>query len=390
MPCNSKLPRGIREIRDGKHDAKPFQVEHRGKRSYFATAEEAITEKKRLKGLEVKHGTESIQYSRHAHAEYETSMNLLRAAGIVATLPDVTQFYIQHHQTADGAPKTVIEAARLFLERKENLNRSTRHVKDLKSRLNQFSAQFGNRQLSSLTRSEIEEWLLGLNLSPRTIRNYFITLSNFFNSLTRWRWTRENPISDIAEDDLPTVPNVMKRALTLDEAKGYMAHIEAHEPRYVLWSVVQLFLGIRNAEAERFKVDWIDYEQRRVIIPGWALVGDKVQQGSKTQDDWVIYDVEPVFWEWANAYPEYAFARNKATNRIRHALADKGIINKWPSNALRRTYTTNHISLYRDAPRTALVLRHQNPRRLLKNYLARMVPKDQAVAFFNNIKPTKP
>lgn len=388
MATKSALPRGVREIRDGKHDAKPFQVEHRGKRSYFATADEAITEKKRLKGLETKHGTESIQYSRQAHAEYEASVKLLRAAGMDVSLPEVARFYLQHHQVAEGAPRTVDLAVKAFLSRKQDLRRSYRHVKDLKNRLEKFSEQFAGRQLNTLTRNEIEAWLLGLALSPRTIKNYYVTISNFFNSMERWQWMKTNPVRDLDEDDLPTVANVMKRALTVDEAAGYMKYVEEHEPRYALWSAVQMFLGIRNAEAERFQLDWIDAKQKRVIIPGWAQVGDEIKQGSKTQDDWVIDDIEPVFWQWLNAYPDYAFARNKAANRIRHGLSDAGVLAKWPPNALRRSFTTYHISLYRDAPRTALVLRHQNPRRLMKSYLARLVQKSDAENYFN-ITPTK-
>lgn len=367
------------------------------KRTIFETYTKALDEWTAHQSKVRQHGKASAQYDREAHLEFLEAKRIIREAiDKDVHLSEVAREWLRLRKSNEDAPETVNEAIQLFRSTKDSLNRSKRHKSDLKSRLDNYAESFGKRPLKSISGNETLVWLLTLKVeknnetvkaAPRTIWNYFNTLSNFWNYCDRRKWIDESPTKSILEDDLPTVPKAPNPILTVDQTQVLMNYVEKHCPRHATWFAIQLFLGFRKAEANRFKYEWIDREQKRVVIPGWFFdENGEAQQGSKTQDDWAIHDIEPNFWKWFDKYGEESgkvpYPFQKEWHRIRDHLIKETELEKWPDNGARNSFCTYHISAFKNPNRTALILKHSNSRTLHNKYLATLATEEIGRSYF--------
>jgi site-specific recombinase XerD len=68
---------------------------------------------------------------------------------------------------------------------------------DIKQRLGRFVADFSDRAIKSLTITEIEDWLHGLELFPQTVNNFRAIIGAFFKYAVRRELVEKNPVSAI-------------------------------------------------------------------------------------------------------------------------------------------------------------------------------------------------
>lgn len=387
------LPRGVSMFRDGR--AKPFLVRHRKlPTESFASAEAAVARKAELIQLEKNHGHEALSYDRATHADATAALNEL-PAGI--SLLDAARFWTKHHS---GEDISCAEAISRFVDNKRAQSnrptgKMTPHVHDLNTRLRRFSLAFGEQQLTEITSEPILHWLLELDQSPRSIKNICTALNNFFNYAARRRWITRSPMIDVTNDDLPKVRTSLKNPFSPDQAAIVMDVVRDVAPRCLLHFALRLWIGFRTQEAHRFRYEWILPDQKAVHIPGWFYTDDgSIEQGAKTGDAWMIDDVSPAFWRLYREHlatqsidPKNAKGQIPAPYyelwiKLRSAILTELELSKWPDNACRDTFCTLHMSAYRSAERTALILKHTNAQTLWRSYLGTLINQDTARVFF--------
>lgn len=129
------------------------------------------------------------------------------------------------------------------------------------------------------------------------------------------------------------------------------------------------------------------------MLPGWHLEGAEMAPITKTRDDWVIDDIPDAFWKWIERHPvekgRLAVPSNNAWKRVVRDLAAATDLVKWPSNALRHGFATYHLSAYRDAARTSIIMRHQNSKKLWQTYVSTLVSRHDGLAYLS-VLPTSP
>jgi len=391
-------------LKDGR--ARPWMVRHRDlKPETYATPEEAVSRKQELIDLEKQQGSEALTYSREVHADVTAARKILPAE---VSHAEAARFWVEHHP---NITITVADAVDQFvqLRRSQSIRPEgwTRHTKDLKSRLGRFKLSFGEKPMPEISGESILQWIQQLRdektgeiLSARTVANYRIALDNLFNYAERRKWIAASPMTGVIQDDLPTVRRSKKHPLTTDQANQLLEVIEAEAPRYLIHFALRLFIGIRTEESQRFRWEWIQRNQNRIVIPGWFFrEDDEVEQGSKTGDDWSIDDIAPRFWSIYDTEerPSSGNVPKPSNNRwhgykrkdkgkpipsLKKAVLKKIELKRWPHNATRDTFCTLHMSAYRSAERTALVLKHRNSQTLWQSYLSTLVAKETAIPFF--------
>lgn len=360
-----------------------FFSDGRRQRRYFREEKQALAEWKRICSITEKHGITASSYSTADHREFIEAKRIARNRD----LRTVARFWAEHHPEEVETVKTS-EAARQFLEQREGRNISERHIDTLKSHLSAFTAALGDKQLSSLTRATVLDWLLSLEVAPRTKQNYLGTLNNFFHWAARSLLIAKSPTETIAQDDLPVVVPHSKGVLTVEQASTMMTWVEKERPHFAAWHAVQLFAGIRNAEAGRLRWDWFDFKRKVLTLPGWTKEGDTDKRVVKTGDDWVLHDLPDNFWQWMSKYRKdegkIRAPSPKAIERMRKNHFPQLVppISPWPDNAMRHTFCTMAISLHQSADKVALWSRHQNARQLYDSYLAKLVSRAEAKGFF--------
>lgn len=403
----ANLPRGVTCLKDGR--ARPWMVRHRDlKAETFATVEEAVARKIELKDLEKREGTAALTYSRDVHADVTAARSILPDG--VSHL-QAAQFWVEHHAT-ELVPlhRAVDQFVQLRRSQSIRPHGWTRHTKDLNGRLRRFILAFEGRELAEITGESILNWLAqltddatGERLAARSVANYRIALDNFFNYAARRKWVTSSPMAGVIQDDLPTVRRSKKHPLSISQARRLLEVVAEQAPEWLVHFGLRLFLGIRSEESQRFQWEWIQRDQGRIIIPGWFFREDDesaIEQGSKTGDDWAIDDVPPAFWRIYDAADRpatgkiprpsnnrwHGYAKPQGNRKpipsFKRLLLRELDLKAWPHNALRDTFCTLHMSAYRSAERTALVLKHRNSQTLWQSYLATLLPQKEAQDFF--------
>jgi hypothetical protein len=104
-------------------------------------------------------------------------------------------------------PATVQEAMDQLLAARKVDGSSPRHVDDLESRLNRFAKSF-QCSISSVTASDIHDFLGSLKLEPRTVNNYRTAISNLFTFARLKIFVAKdcNPLEDVPEFKEPVKP----------------------------------------------------------------------------------------------------------------------------------------------------------------------------------------
>jgi hypothetical protein len=398
--------RGIVKVSDPTRHRAPWKLSiyFNGKcsRTYHPTLAIARKAKATAQQMAKRSGTDAHSYDRASHAEYEAAKKL---AGSSASLVDIVKFYTERTAKGDTEPVPTVSAGiQQFIERKRNAERATKTVATYTDQLRIFEKAFGPRLVSSITRNEILDWLLTLksardpekNLSARSTSNAFGAVKTFMRYAEDRSWVTADPCRKInRKSDLPTIKKGEVGILTVPQAHALLRMIEARYPRYIHWAVLKYFVGVRFEEAQRFHGEWIDAERKVIKIPGWYLNKEdgELTPGSKTRDSWTIDAIAPQFWEWIKRYPvesgQINFARERTWTFILKRMASiqgEGRIEQWPMNGWRHSFATYDLSLHRDMNRTALILRHQSPRKLNSNYLGTIVSKSIAAQYFM-IKP---
>ena len=353
--------------------------------SYHKTREDAIRAKGKADRLKKREGARALGYDRAAQLEYEEARRIL---GPDISLVDAARQIAARIQSGHVS-RTVAEASEEFFQTKVALGRSRRHVQDIRQRLTHFSAAFQDRLLETVSHDAVLDFLRSLTGGPRKVWNYYGTIASLFHHGARRAWIDTNPILRIDVDaDLPAKPKSRVQVLTVEQGKAAMRQIERTEPSFIPWACIQYFVGIRDAEADRFRGEWIDRKKRQIIIPGWHLDGETVEPITKGRDDWVIDKSPPAFWKWVDRYPDHfspgplPYPSFRSWGRIRDALVTQGVFPSWPRNGFRHSFATYHLSWQRDAQATSFLLRHRNPAELWQSYFAKFVSRAEAQRYF--------
>lgn len=358
------------------------------KRTYHETEAEAEKAWKDHCAHLKRFGTNAAQFSPEDLREFAEARRILPGVD----LRDAASFYRHHHPEGSTAA-TVPEAVAAYLEHQGKKSLSRRHSDALKLHCETFALSHALRPVRSITGNEVLEWLQALRVEPRTARNYSGSLAAFFNWCERRGMVALSPAKSIHETDLPKPIPKAKGVLTVDQCAALMDFLAAHYPKYVPWHVLQLFAGIRRAEAGRMTWDMIDLEGKTIRLPGW-IEGERIV---KTGDDWVLHDLPANLWGWLAAFRGEGRIRvpgNETMERIRRdelpelrspnlggSSPNLGAIPAWPKNAMRHTFCTMLMSLHGDAAKVANWSRHTNASQLYKSYVARLVSREEAGRF---------
>ena len=286
---------------------------------------------------------------------------------------------------ASNASVSVSSGIEAFLDHQDAEGSSQRHLASQRSRLNRFSADMGDRLVSTITVGDFTEWLNSLRatradkegdkLTPVTRQNLSRTLRSFFAFAMERGWTLSNPVpiakraknksAKLAKGKAPAV-------LLPPDVKRFMDAVAACSPRMVPFWALKFFAGIRDAEAARLDWSMIDLKAGEVHVPATV---------SKTGEARTV-TILPNLDAWLRPHAKRSgpvapgdMARRYDYKKVLTSLATKnkkGKITKefvFPSNAARHSFGTYHLFHFRNAGETALQLGHKsNPAMLHEHY----------------------
>jgi integrase len=264
--------------------------------------------------------------------------------------------------------KSVADAVAEFLAAKKADGRSVRYLQDCKARLERFSGAF-KQYLKEVRTQELDVWLRGLKLSPRTRNNFRTVICSLFSFardtgyLTKGRPT-EAEVTAVAKQDDGEI-----EVFTPAEYAKLLTGADAHLlPFLVLGGMA----GLRSAEILRLKWENVNWPESVIEIQS------KVAKTGTRR----LAPLMPTAAEWLRGYTDArgpVIGAIKLYERLEKLSESTGIA--WKQNALRHSFCSYRMATLKDAPRVSYEA--GNSVRIIQRHYDKVVTESQGKAWFS-------
>jgi integrase len=262
-----------------------------------------------------------------------------------ASITEAVEHYVEHVLKYRTAP-TVAEIVKKLVAEAEGNKRREKTVKDLRLRLEYFAKSFGDRQLASITRQELSEWLNDPTLSARSRINYGVKVSQLYNFAIREQWAEYNVAASIPR---PTAEDTEPDIFTVEQAARLLEHADAYG--LLSYVAIGLFAGLRSAELLRLDWSAVKLAERSIIIG--ANVAKKRSRRVVEINDTLAAFLSP----YAKRKGMIVELNDQRTlYKWLSKLATDAGMEKWPDNGLRHSCASYSLALTGDAVKVAYQL----------------------------------
>lgn len=245
---------------------------------------------------------------------------------------------------------------------------SQHYYADIRNQLTKFQNVFAGWK--DAEPHKIVSFCKSISTATKTQRHYFGTLREFFDFAETKSYCK-NPFNKIHKSEIPKVQRTSISVPTPADIKIFFERLETMYPKLVGLYALVAFGGIRLAEAQRLTSQSFDLNRNEITLPF---------KDSKTRQNWLQANMPNNVWEWLKKYP--VNDAWKIGNPDIYAKRAKDGLN-FPPNALRHSFATYHLSLYREANKTQILMRHTSSAMLWQTYLAGLTSKEVAIEYFN-------
>lgn len=263
-----------------------------------------------------------------------------------------------------------------YLENRQSIGVSDRHMETLRYHFKKFTARFKN-EISKIKSAEIDQYLRDVSDSPKTRFNHRASIMALFNYAKRKGLLPHDQKTQAELTEVPRVRTHDPKIFTPEELRKLLKHADETLQTYL---VIAAFAGMRNAEACRLQ--WKHWKPEHSSFVVSAEITKTLRRRTST--------VEPNLVSWLERLgkdkdPESPILPKYATN-VNRALAKlaNGAGVRWKQNGLRHSYASYHLELYKNAALTSKNCGHSI--RMLENVYAQITNTHTAEQWFS-IRP---
>ena len=284
--------------------------------------------------------------------------------------------FFKLHGADQIVPRKVAEVVSELITKRTADKKSDRYVDDLRARLNRFAEKFAV-DISSITTADVQNWLDGLKLSPRSTKNFRGALSTLFKFAEARQYVGKggNPVA--ATEQISTNGG---EAIEIYTPKEILDLLKSSPKRFVPFLAIGAFAGLRAAEIERIEFKDID------LAGGFIHVA---AERAKTRSRRLV----PILPNLAQWLAPYARRKGKVwTGTERDLLDDRAETVKasgvaWKDNALRHSFISYRLADIQDAAKVALEAGN-SPAMIFKHY--RELVRPEAAKTWFAVTPETP
>lgn len=382
----------IREVIN-RYEGKDYGVSYRvsipaklaGKRilKQFADSEAAEKwAKKQHKGLAAHGQQHFVELTATQRDDALKALSVLQKAGL--TLTQAAEIAKEHHRPA-AKVITIGEAIKVMLAEKESENLRRRSICDLRNRLKPFGESFGEKPVHQIQTPQIQRWLdelKGLSkdsvkgLSPRSKKNYVVTLKTFFNYCISkgFRAKTDNPTDGLS---IPKIDWEVPSILTVPEAHKLIRTAAKHKSGELLaYVTLGMFAGIRTNELQQLTWEMIDLDEGIVTIDATIAKKRRLR----------VVELQPNAIAWLRLAPNKTGKLFVGHIDLKIAeLVRQAGFNNWrteKSNAMRHSFGTYHYALHQNSALTPSALGHRANDQVLFDSYRSLARKRDGEAYF--------
>lgn len=243
-----------------------------------------------------------------------------------------------------------------------------------KGRLGAFAATFGDRQAASISVAEIKQWLIKSFPTGASRREVMIRLHGLFKVGIEQEHLLANPIKRIP---LPKPNAARAHILSVPECAQLLATCPV---RSVPALAVQLFAGLRRAEAER--LDWQDINFTSKTVK----VIQRKGAGSRREKIRFV-PLLPALLAWLEPHRKLTGSvfptgrkEGKASDQCYRddfeSARASAKLTEWDENSLRHSFGSYRVADTQDLEKTKLEMGHTTSRTTSEFYVNAVLPDD--------------
>ena len=275
------------------------------------------------------------------------------------TIRDATEHYLAYLK-ASAKSCTVSELSAQMQAAKKADGASTSHLHDLKCRLKRLCADFGDKNVATISTRQIDEWLRDLNLAPQGRNNYRSAIRSMFNFAIKRNYATTNPA---ANTEKAKVVNKAPGILTVAQATALLKACKSDTAPYV---AISLFAGLRAAEMD--KLDWsevdLDGEHIEVTAKKAKTAQRRLVPIAKNLAAWIRPHVK-----------KSGLVAPQGLRKRFDAVKSRAGLSDWPPNAMRHSFASYRLAQCHDAAKVSLEMGN-SPAMVFAHYRELVKPKD--------------
>lgn len=363
----------------------------------FSDHGEAVREAEKLARQISSGDATAAKMKNNEAASYGRSVELLRptgaalevAASVYAKCYDIlggdrmieAATFFKRHGAAIVERKKVSEVVTELISLREKRTKngrpaSARYIGDLRARLTRFSDSFAV-DISTVTKSDVQRWLDGLDLQPQTVKNFRTVLGTLFSYAESrgYIFKGGNPV----EETEKISSNGGAIEIYTPEEVGKLLK---HAPKEFLpFVALGAFAGLRTAEIER--LEWSDIDTAGGFI---HIAADKAKTASRR-----LVPILPNLAAWLKVCePGKGKIWNGDQNDLKDRRAEtvKAAQMAWKDNALRHSFISYRLADIQNAAQVALEA--GNSAKVIFKHYRELVKPAQAKEWFAIVPEVKP
>ena len=345
-------------------------------------------------------GEEYFNATERERKEFSICLPKLREQGL--SLTKAVEFALKRLRP-EGGERTVAEITTEIIESKRiRFTRGDlreRSFKDFSDRAIRFADAFKDSPSHELTAGNLKEWLIGLEVTPRTTKNYLSIISEILKFAVQKKYIDLSPVDELTDSDRkelcgsglndkePTILTIKQTSKLLETA---LEHLEIG----LLGAItIGVFCGVRVEELK--KLEWPDIKDSEndpiVTISGKIAKKRRIRHVNIPQNalKWLSLCTEKSGSLIDTAYyKDYPKRFNKLLKLAGFRRKVKGKwVSDWETNAMRHSFGTYHYALHRNPLETSRQLGHKSNDQVLFDHYRALATKEQGEAFFSIVPP---
>ncbi len=277
----------------------------------------------------------------------------------------------QHHGQLPS--KSVTEAVAEFLAAKKSDGRSVRYLADCKARLNRFAGGF-KTEIKMVRTADIDAWLRGLKLSPRSRNNFRTVICSLFSFARSAGYLPKGP----TEAEAVAIANDRGGEIEVFSPAEYGKLLKKADRDLLPFIVFGGLCGLRSAEILRLQWEQVNWPEGVVEIRGGVA-----KTGTRRLAP--LPDAAAAWLSSFKARTGPVVGRIKLYERIDKLCTEAEV--EWKSNALRHSFGTYRMALLKDAIRVSYEM--GNSPGIVRQHYDRVAVESLGKAWFA-IMPTAP
>jgi integrase len=281
------------------------------------------------------------------------------------------KFYREAHSSR-LPDKTVSDVVAEFLQAKETDGRSVRYLQDCKARLERFSRDF-KVHLKDVRTQELDAWLRGLKVAPRTRNNFRTVIRSLFSFARDAGYLIKGKPT---EAESTTVAKQGDGEIEVFSPEEFSALLLAADEHLLPFLIFGGMAGLRSAEILRLKWEDVNWPESVIEIHGRIS-----KTGGRR-----LAPLVPAAAAWLNSYKDArgpVIGHIKLYERVEKLSESAGV--PWKQNALRHSFCSYRMATLKDAPRVSYEA--GNSVRIIQRHYDKVVTESQGKAWFS-IMPT--